>query len=277
MRLEQARYEADLARRRFLAVEPENRLVARSLEREWNAKLAEVERLEREDAARPSSTARLVSPEERQRILALAHDLPAVWQAPTTTHAERKQLLRYLIKDVTLTKQADDHPRRHPLADRGLHDPGGPPPAPVRRRAPDRPGGRSAGSASWRRATPTARSPRASMTEGRAPGLKGTFTADKVQWLRYKHAIPSGCPEGPLACPTGQRGDGRCSARAAATALNVSVSTIAAWCQDGRLDGIQTVPHGPWWVRLTPAVIAALRKPARRHWARRASPDQGVC
>lgn len=276
LRLEQARYEADLARRRFLAVEPEHRLVARSLEREWNAKLADVERLEREEATRPSSTARLVSPEERRRILALAHDLPAVWQAPTTSHAERKQLLRCLIKDVTLTKQAStihvairwqtetcttmEVPRPPRSADLRRTDP-----AVIRRIGELAP-------------SHTDRQIAARLNdEGRAPGLKGTFTADKVQWLRYKHAIPSGCPEGPLACPTGQRGDGRYSARAAATELNVSVSTIVAWCQDGRLDGIQTVPHGPWWIRLTPATIAALRKPQQRHWTRRSSPDRDVC
>jgi hypothetical protein len=104
LRLERAHYQAQLAQRRFCAVEPENRLVARSLERDWNEKLAEIERLEREYAALPKPTAYLASPEERQRILALAQDLPTVWRALTTTHAERKQLLRFLIKDVTLTK-----------------------------------------------------------------------------------------------------------------------------------------------------------------------------
>ena len=108
--------------------------------------------------------------------------------------------------------------------------------------------------------------------EGLVPGLKGRFTARKVQWVRYTYAIPSGCPEGPLACPSGQRGDGRYSARAAADLLNVTVSTIAAWCAAGRLEGVQTVPHGPWWVRLTPEEIAALRKPVRRQWTRRSSP-----
>ncbi|HZO27058.1 MAG TPA: resolvase, partial [Chloroflexota bacterium] len=259
----------------FLAVEPEHRLVARSLEREWNAKLADVERLEREDAARPSSTARLVTPEERQRILALAQDLPTVWQAPTTTHLERKQVLRCLIKDVTLTRQAATiHVaiRWQTEACTTLEVPRPPRSADLRRTDP----------AVIRRIdelapSHTDRQIAARLNdEGRAPGLKGTFTADKVQWLRYKHRIPSGCPEGPLACPTGQRGDGRYSARAAAAELNVSVSTIAAWCQEGRLDGIQTAPHGPWWVRLTPAVVTALRKSARRRWARRASPDQGV-
>ena len=60
----------------------------------------------------------LASPEE-QRILALAQDLSAIWHAPTTTHAERKQLLRFLIKDVTLTRQEETIHRlghAHPVA-----------------------------------------------------------------------------------------------------------------------------------------------------------------
>jgi hypothetical protein len=104
-RLERARYEAEVARRRLFAVEPENRLVARTLERDWNEKLAEVERLERDALTWPKPTALLISLPERQRILALAQDLPTLWQADTTTYSERKQLLRCLIKDVTLTRQ----------------------------------------------------------------------------------------------------------------------------------------------------------------------------
>src|SRR6266487_4480766 len=105
LRLERAQYEADLARRRYVAVDPDNRLVARSLERDWNEKLREVEQLQREYLALPKPTALLITPEERQRILRLAQNVPAVWHAPTTTQAERKQLVRYLIKDVTLTKR----------------------------------------------------------------------------------------------------------------------------------------------------------------------------
>ena len=63
--MERARYEAELARRRFQAVDPENRLVGRTLEREWEARLAEVERLERESLARPERSIRLVDPVER--------------------------------------------------------------------------------------------------------------------------------------------------------------------------------------------------------------------
>jgi hypothetical protein len=104
LRLERAQYEADLARCRFLAVEPANRLVAPSLEHDRNEKLAEAEHLEHVYTALPKVTAYFLSPEERRRILALVQDLPTVWHASTTTYAERKQLVRFLLKDVTLAK-----------------------------------------------------------------------------------------------------------------------------------------------------------------------------
>src|SRR2546422_5623669 len=104
LRLERARYEADRARRRYLEVEPEHRLVARSLERDWNEKLSALDQLERDYAAMRPAASSHVSEAERQGIIALVHDLPAVWHAKTTTHAERKQVVRLLIKDVMLTK-----------------------------------------------------------------------------------------------------------------------------------------------------------------------------
>jgi hypothetical protein len=105
--------------------------------------------------------------------------------------------------------------------------------------------------------------------EGYRSGQGGAFTGSKVAWLRYAYGIKSGCPLGPAACPTGQRGDGRYSAQAAATQLNVSVYTIADWCKAGKLDGVQVAPRGPWWVLLPPEVIAALRKPGRQYKPRR--------
>jgi hypothetical protein len=94
--------------------------------------------------------------------------------------------------------------------------------------------------------------------------LGGSFTASKVAWIRYAYSIPSGCPAAPGACPSGQRGDGRYSARAAAQILNVDVSTIADWCLAGQLDSIQEHAHGPRWIALPPETIAALRKPVRQ-------------
>ena len=106
--------------------------------------------------------------------------------------------------------------------------------------------------------------------EGYRSGQGGTFSANKVDWLRYAYGIKSGCPLGPAACSTGQRGDGRYSARAASALLNVSVYTIADWCKAGTLAGVQVAPRGPWWVTLPPEVIAALRKPVRQYKPRRA-------
>ena len=268
LRLERASYEADLARRRFLAVEPENRLVVRNLEKDWNEKLAAVEQLQREQAASSTGSVQRLSPEERQRILSLAVDLPALWHAPTTTPTERKQLLRLLVKDVTLTKAATTIQvalRWQTEVCTTVEVPR-PPRSCDARRTPTEVVERVRVLA----ADHTDRQIAERLNgEGWKSGRGESFTANKVQWIRYVHRIRSGCPDGPAACVQGERGDGRCSAQAAAKVLNVNVSTVAAWCKAGDLDGIQAAPHGPWWVRLTPEAITRLRKPVQRRWKKR--------
>jgi hypothetical protein len=103
--LERVRYEADLARRRYQQVDPENRLVARTLEREWEAALTVIS--ETEQAYRQAQLAAplTLTAEDRAALAALATDLPTLWAAANTTQAERKELLRLLIADVTLTRQ----------------------------------------------------------------------------------------------------------------------------------------------------------------------------
>src|SRR5207253_5342664 len=105
--------------------------------------------------------------------------------------------------------------------------------------------------------------------EGLRPGLGGSFTESLVDWIRVAYSIPLACPEGPGFCPSGQRGDGRYSALAAAELLNVNVSTIADWCNTGRLECVRAGIQGPRWIMLTPEIIAELRKPVQRHWKRR--------
>jgi DNA invertase Pin-like site-specific DNA recombinase len=268
LRIERVHYEADLAQRRFFAVDPENRLVARSLERDWNDKLAQVQRLEREYATLPKPTARLASSEERKRILALAQDLPAVWRASTTTHAERKQLLRFLVKDVTLTKRETTihigvRWQTEALTELNIPRP---------KRVFDAKRTNPVVVERVRELAPTHTDRQIAVIlnqEGFTSGMSKSFDRDKVHWVRYAYDIPTGCPEAPGACPGGQRGDGRYSARAAAELLNVNVSTVAAWCKSGRLDNIQATPHSPRWIKLTPEIIAKLRKPVRRRWSRR--------
>jgi DNA invertase Pin-like site-specific DNA recombinase len=103
LRVERARYDAIRAERAFHACEPDNRLVARSLEDRWEQKLRELKDAETELAEHATP-----APEpSREQIEALARDLPALWAAQSTAHRDRKRLLRSLIADVTLT--SDPH------------------------------------------------------------------------------------------------------------------------------------------------------------------------
>ena len=102
LRLERAQYEAERARRQYNAVEPENRLVARTLERAWEEKLRAVEQVEQEYQAWLQQHRLELTARDQEDILALGEDLPALWHAQTTTPADRKQIVRLLIKEVIL-------------------------------------------------------------------------------------------------------------------------------------------------------------------------------
>jgi DNA-binding CsgD family transcriptional regulator len=102
--VERARYEAELARSRFMQVDPNHRLVADSLEADWNAKLRELARA-REDYERRREEDRLLLDEtKRARIRELAVDFPRLWRDPKTPDRERKRMARLLLEDVTLIK-----------------------------------------------------------------------------------------------------------------------------------------------------------------------------
>jgi hypothetical protein len=94
LQLEQARYEARLAQRKYDAVDPDNRGVPAELERRWNAQLTRVAELEQAYAKAEQEASFTLTPEERAAMQTLAGDLSAIWQAETTTSADRKQLLR---------------------------------------------------------------------------------------------------------------------------------------------------------------------------------------
>ena len=106
-RLERARYAAGRARRQYQLAEPENRLVVRQLEAVWEAALAEAGRLEADYQRFTEEQPRTLSAAERAAIQALAADFPQVWSAPSTSQADRKELLRILIEDITATVAGD--------------------------------------------------------------------------------------------------------------------------------------------------------------------------
>lgn len=104
--VERARHAAELARRRYLSVDPDNRLVAATLEADWNDALRQLTTAT-EDYERHRATEAVLNDQQRARIAALAADFPTLWSDPRTPQRERKRMVRLLIDDVTLAK-ADD-------------------------------------------------------------------------------------------------------------------------------------------------------------------------
>ena len=107
MRLERAAYEAALAERRYQEVDPSNRLVASTLEHRWNDALLHLDDLKKQAAEFQRQEARVATPEQKAKVLALARDLPRLWHAPTTQAKDPKRMLRLLIKDITVEKRSD--------------------------------------------------------------------------------------------------------------------------------------------------------------------------
>jgi DNA invertase Pin-like site-specific DNA recombinase len=100
--LERARFEADLARRRYLKVDPDNRLVADSLEADWNDRLRQITVLQLTHDQQRQSDERTLDAQARERIAAIAGDFARVWNDPRTASIERKRMLALLIEDVTI-------------------------------------------------------------------------------------------------------------------------------------------------------------------------------
>jgi len=244
--VERAHYEAQRAERRYRAVDPENRLVARGLEAEWEQRLGELEQartaLERKSQLRPPT----LSPEDYQRVRALGSDLKRVWAAPTTTDRDKKELLRTLLEEVIIAVQRDDFRAHLTLRWRGgmiteldLHLPRLNPARVrtdedtvelVRRLAVHYSDGVIAGILN---------------RQGRKTVHGERFTANQVGSLRrYRHIA---CFEPAAEPPKGEL----VTIAGAAEILQVAPSTIHRWLADGIIPGEQVTPGAPWQIRIT--------------------------
>jgi DNA invertase Pin-like site-specific DNA recombinase/uncharacterized protein YndB with AHSA1/START domain len=244
LQVERAKYQAERAERRYRQVEPEHRLVARGLERDWEHALTELVKAEAELALREQQRPRTLSDEERERLLSLGADLGRVWSAPTTTDRDRKQLLRTLIEEVTI--DADNQARRATvtirwrggaLTELAVTLPKPQPPirtdedtiALIERLAAHYDDGTIAGILN---------------RQGRRSATGERFTAIIVGGLRrYRnipaHRPPAEPPDGEL-LPVGK----------AADELGVAASTIFRWLQAGFIRGEQETPGAPWRIRV---------------------------
>jgi DNA invertase Pin-like site-specific DNA recombinase len=243
--VERARYAAQRAERRYRAVDPENRLVARSVEAEWEESLRELKTTEAELERRESTRPRALTPEERDSILSLGKDLECVWVAPTTTDRDRKELLHALLEEVILKVERDKANAHLTLRWRGgllsELDVALPRsrPAPIRT-AEDTVDLLRRLAAHYSDAVIAGILNR----QGRKTATGLPFTANRVSSLRTHWKIP--CFE-----RTQQPQDGECmTVEQAACALGLAPSTLHRWLNDGFIAGEQVTPGAPWRIRV---------------------------
>ena len=255
-RLERARYEAERAQRQFDRVEPEHRLVARELEQRWNDTLAEVQRLEREHVQAQQHQLAPLSESDRAMIRALMTDLPQVWQAETTTAAERKRLLRCLIRDVTL----DSVTEPGLTVVRVCWQTGATTTRRVRRpRASDH---LTTDAAILEQMRQLARTHSDDEIAERLNAQHFTtrrgkpWTYQRVHNVRVRNQIPSDCPIVPRGQET--RGDGLVSVGRAAHLLHVSRATIDSWIRHGVLFAQRMPGKNPYWLQVSAEDVARL-------------------
>ena len=261
--VEQARYHATRAERRYRAVDPDNRLVARGLEREWETALRELADAEAELARRATARPKTLTPQEKQAILALGDDLGAVWHAPTTTGKDRKQLLRTLLDEVNITRRDDPGPH----ADLVLRWKGSAISeltVPLRRRQPAIRTDEDTIDLIRRLAVhyPDAVIAGILNRQHRRTARGLSYTASRVQSLRYHWHIPCHQPEGNGQAPEGEP----LNVTAAARQLDIAPSTLLRWLNDGFIAGEQITPGAPWRIRLTNQLRDMLTDTAPDGW-----------
>ena len=245
LRLERARYQADLARRRYEEVDPANRLVAATLEADWETQLQNLANLEQEWEQAQAGLLTPLSAAEIHQIQELADDLPALWQAPTTTNKDRKRLLRCLIQDVTLDAFSDPKStqvfvRWHTGAVTHLQVPR------------PQPGRRTSQTLLERIQTlaDTLSDPQIAdqlNAEGFTTRTGLVWTAKRVVGVRRKNNIPSQYHY--QTQDLTPRSDGLFSIKQVAEILQYSPATIHEWFLKGFLSGQQTRPRAHVWLR----------------------------
>lgn len=264
LRRERARYEAERARRQYDAVEPENRLVARSLERLWEERLRRADQVEHEYDAWRREQAVSISDSDRQEILTLGENLPQLWHATTTTSAERKQIVRLVIKEVTL----DQKRRRGYVWIRIIWQTGAASEHWMQRGVQGYAQHADQDRLRQRIAELTAlqkmdREIAATLNkEGFRTAHGPPFSGGMVHQLRKRWEIPTVKINGTAANP-GRWPDGSYSVQGAAAVIGITPQTIFDWLQKGWLTGTQLTKGMPWQITLTPEQAATLKARVR--------------
>jgi DNA invertase Pin-like site-specific DNA recombinase len=257
MRLERAEYEAALAERRYQEVDPSNRLVASTLERRWNDALLQVEELKKQAEGLQQQKARVATPEQKEKVLALARDLPRLWHAPTTQAQDRKRMLRLLIKDITVEKSTTPkqlliHIRWQGGActDRALQ------------LSPSMADQVRYPAAVVERIRELAQSLRDVQIadqlnrQGCSSSKGKPYTAKIIQWIRWRYKIP----------PAALRDPEELTVQQLAQQFGVSIGVVYYWIERGVITARRLHPTAPLWITLKQGDAQKLRD-----WVRNSS------
>ena len=240
LRLERLDYEVCLAQRRYEAVDPANRLVVSTLEKQWNEALLRLEQT-RQEYQQAQGQALTLTAEQQDNIRALAKDLPQLWQASTTSAQDRKRILRLLIKDVTIEKnialrQAVLHVRWQGGACEDLI-------VRLPQNAPDamRYPPQLVSQVRMMAQTQQDNDIVSSLNQQGLRSAKGKlFTRDMIRWIRYKHHIPA---------PELKRPD-ELTVSEVMEKLAASSHMVYYWIDRGYLPARQIQHNRPYWITL---------------------------
>lgn len=251
--VERAQYEVQRAERRYRAVDPENRLVARGLEAEWENSLRQLEAARTELTRREQQRPRALRAEERTAIRSLGGDLKSVWSATTTADRDRKALLRALLEEVIIAVQRHEFRAHLTMRWRGgaITELDVPIPRfqPVGPRTEE-----DTIELLCRLAILYPDEVIASILnrQERKTATGGRFTANQVGSLRRYRNIPRFQP------PADPAQGELATIRKAAQILGLNTSTIHRWLADGFIAGEQITPGAPWQIRITDELRARI-------------------
>ena len=248
--LERAQYEADRAERQYTLAEPENRLVVRRLESAWNQRLQELEQLKKDYAGHCSKKAWQPSDDECAEIIKLAENIPNIWGAESSSYKDKKRIIRIIMEDVTVMAESGN-----PVFTIGLRY---------------RSGHTETISLSKRRkqcdevrhsqdTVDMVTNLSHSMNDAdiaahmNASGFRTPvgkkFTEDSIQWIRFKHHIPSYF----------QNSRGGLTVKEAAKLLGISAGRVYYYIDKGLIPATKRHPGWPWEVSMDDAKIAELK------------------
>lgn len=252
LRLQRAEYDARVAQKQYDQVDPENRLVASTLERRWNDALVELEKV-RQQIAELNADNQLITAEQRDQILALAGDLPRLWHSPLTSAKDKKRILRLLINDITLEKQERYRAVLHVRWQGGLSEDIAvdlPPPTADRWRHDESLVGQVRELAKQFSDAEIA----AQLNAQGVISRKGrSFTRASISWIRYRHKIPAGQKKLPHELTVAE----------VAKRFGVSHHVVYYWISQSMISARRLNHGSPLWITLEPEKSEALENYVR--------------